>query len=123
MIRYFNGWTWYQYALFRIFLGLYCFTMFVALLGPATEIYSNQGFLVDGRTTEIYRTFPGILRLVGDSPTAVTVVVGVGAFLSLLLVVGARDRWAAFIIWYILASLDARNPLCRHVGAAYLNFM
>ena len=111
-----------QYNLVRGFFGL-CMVFYlldVARLGAM--LYSNQGFLPDGRARAIGGLVPNVLML-NDGPGFVTGLCLLGAVFALLLCVGVYDRIAAGAIWYIIACLHLRNPLASGEGAALLGWL
>ena len=52
-----------------------------------------------------------------------TGLLGLGAVLGLALAVGWRDRVAAFLLWYLLACLHARNPLTANPSMPYVGLV
>jgi predicted DCC family thiol-disulfide oxidoreductase YuxK len=116
-----NGWTGGQYSLYRAALGLYLAVHFAMLVPWGGELFSNAGMLPNAAASPIARLFPNVLAWL-DAPWAVTALLGVGTASSLLLAVGARDRWAAVVVWYVWACLLGRNPLILNPGIPYVGW-
>jgi hypothetical protein len=117
-----NGWTGGQYSVFRAALGLYLFVHFIQLAPWAAELFSSAGILPNGKESPLLHLFPNVLA-VWDGPTFVTAIIVVAAGLSVLFAVGAYDRWAAVLLWYIWACLHGRMPLISNPGLPYIGWI
>ncbi|MFZ4773115.1 MAG: DCC1-like thiol-disulfide oxidoreductase family protein [Chlamydiia bacterium] len=110
------------FQLFRVLLGLYCITHFVALLPYGTELFSNSGILADKTLSPFYPFFPNVLFVV-DTPLVVTALLGLGILWSALLILGKWEVVSAIGIWRISTSLFDRNPLIQNPSIPYLGWM
>ena len=117
-----NGWTGGQYSVVRAIFGGYLFIHFVHLAPWAAEVFSDRGLLPDASTSPLIHLFPNVLA-VWDSPAFVTVLVILGALLSILLALGWHDRVAAVALWYIWACLHGRMPLITNPGLPFVGWM
>ena len=117
-----NSWTGGQYSIFRILLGAYLFVHFVHLAPWAWELFSSEGMLPDARQSPLFGVFANIFRL-ADTPGFVVAVVIAAAAASLLFLAGVADKWAAFFLWLVLASLFGRNPLIANPSLPYVGWM
>jgi len=117
-----SGWTGGQYSVFRALLGCYLFVRFVRLIPWGTEVFSNQGVLPVAGDSPFAHVFPNILT-VFDAPMFVTIILLVGAVMSICLAIGWRDRIAAIVLWYVSACLFCRNPLISNPSLPYIGWM
>ena len=117
-----NSWTGGQYSIFRVLLGAYLFMHFVHLAPWAWELFSSDGMLPDARQSPLFGVFANIFRL-ADTPGFVVAVVITAAAASLLFLAGVADKWAAFFLWLVLASLFGRNPLIANPSLPYVGWM
>ena len=117
-----NSWTGGQYSIFRILLGAYLFAHFVHLAPWAWELFSSEGMLPDSRQSPLFGVFANVFRL-ADTPGFVVAVVIAAAAASLLFLAGVADKWAAFFLWLVLASLFGRNPLIANPSLPYVGWM
>ena len=114
-----NGWRARSWALLRLLLGAYLVVHFGQLLPWAAEVFSADGMATAG-VSPLFRFLPSPLWWV-DAGWMATAWVGVGLLASLAVAVGWQDRWAAALALWVLASLQAANPLILnpalpHVG-------
>ena len=116
------AWTGGQYSLFRALLGLYLLVHFVHLLPWSAEVFSSSGMIDVAGKSPLVKLFPNVL-LVCDAPWFVTGFVGAGALASGLLLIGAFDRGAALVVWYVWACLLGRNPLISNPGLPYVGWI
>ncbi|HJT24567.1 MAG TPA: hypothetical protein VJ873_08310 [bacterium] len=117
-----NGWTGGQYSLYRMLLGIFLFGYFLHLIPWGEELFSGQGALSLSLDQHGSAFFPNPLA-VWNSPPAVGLFLSLGAFLSLFLCAGLRDRWAALGLWYIWACLLDRNPLILNPHLPYIGWI
>ena len=117
-----NSWTGGQYSICRILCGVYLFVHFVHLAPWAWELFSSEGMLPEAEQSPLLWLFPNIFGL-ADSPAFVLAVVISAAAASLFLAVGVADKWAAFYLWLVLASLFGRNSLIANPSLPYVGWM
>ena len=117
-----NGWTTGQYIVYRVVLGVYVLQHFLGLLPWGTEILSSAGTLPTASLSPLMHLFPNIF-LASDSPLFVTLLLVVGAGLSLCFIAGKFDRVAALSIWYLWASLYGRNPLIGNPSLPFVGWL
>jgi len=117
-----NGWTGGQYSLFRAIFGAYLTIHFLHLLPWGTELFSRDGMLPEARLSPLYPLFPNPL-FVWDAPLAVTVLFCTGAAASVLFALGAWDRVAAVVVWWVWACLFTRNPLIANPGLPFVGWL
>jgi predicted DCC family thiol-disulfide oxidoreductase YuxK len=115
-------WTGGQYSIFRVLFGLYLAVHFAHLLPYAGELFSSAGILPTSTTSPLFNLFPGLYHL-SDSPLFVSVTTALGVVLSLAFACGWRDRTAAVLLWFLLASEFTRNPLISNPSLAYVGLM
>jgi hypothetical protein len=121
-VRIENGWTGRHYSFFRAAIGIYLLLHFGQLIPWGKELFSNQGMLGDASVSPLYPLFPNIL-FVADSTSVVTTLLVVAMGLSLLLIVGLHDRYAAIGLWYVWACLFTRNPLISNPSIPFIGWM
>lgn len=117
-----GGWTWNQYAVFRVLLGGYLIVHFAHLLPWGVELFSSQGMLADAELSPLIGVFPNVLGWL-DSPVAVVALLVAGIAGAVLLVIGRWDRVAAVCLWLLLASLFGRNPLIANPSLPVVGWM
>lgn len=114
-----NGWTGGQYSAYRVIFGAYLFIHFSMLLPRGSELFSNQGMLPEASLSPFVYAFPNILAWLDAAPfVAALLLAASGA--SLLFALGAKDRWAALLLWYIWACLHGRNPLIANPSLPFV---
>jgi len=96
-----NAWTGGQYSLFRFVFGLYLCVHFALLVPSGAEAFSNAAG-ARGWPGSLLRAFPNVFTT-WDAPLFVTSVLVICALLSVLLMVGYKDRWAALALCYVWA--------------------
>lgn len=116
------AWTGGQYSLFRALLGLYLLVHFVQLLPWSGEVFSSAGMIDAARKSPLAHLFPNVLAWY-DAAWFVVLLVGLGALASAFLTVGAFDRAAALVVWYVWACLFGRNPLIGNPGLPYVGWI
>ncbi len=117
-----NGWTGGQYSLFRVLLGAYLAVHLASLLPWGTEVFSSRGVLPDAHSSPLNGLFPSVLS-VADAPAVVAALLAAGVAAALALAAGWRDRWAAVLVWYVLACLHVRNPLIANPSMPYVGLV
>lgn len=118
-----NGWTGAQYSVFRAVLGTYLAVHFVRLLPWAEELWSSRGVLPDPAASPFARLLPNLLALPGAPLWLPAAFVAAGALLCVPLALGAFDRVAAVLLWYVWACLFGRNPLISNPGMPFVGWM
>jgi hypothetical protein len=108
--------------LVRCGLALFLFVHFAQLVPWGRELFSNRGMLADGAASPLFDLLQSPLML-SDDPAFVTALLLVACGLTLPLALGRGDRWAALGLWYLWASLHARNPLIANPGMPYVGWM
>ena len=104
-----NRWTWHQYRIIQVFIGIYYLFCFIIIL-PRYAWYSSAGFLPDKTICAPMYVFPNLFWL-DDSPAMFLAVFLIGALSAALLVVGSGQRIAAILLWYIWACFYGRHPI------------
>jgi predicted DCC family thiol-disulfide oxidoreductase YuxK len=117
-----NGWTGGQYSIFRILLGLYLLQHFLTLIPWGAEVFSNRGVLPLAEASPLIYLFPNVLAI-WDQPGFLTVLLTLGALLSVLFTVGFWDRPAALVLWYLWACLLGRNPLISNPALPFIGWL
>ena len=112
----------YQFAIFRIILGIYLVVHFVMLIPYSAEIWSNIGLLSDASLNLTHGVFPNILNYF-DAPLFVQIYVGVLAFLSLLFALGIQRPIVSLLLWYGWVSLFDRNNLISNPGIPFIGWL
>ena len=112
----------YQFAFFRIVLGIYLAIHFATLIPYGAELYSAAGMIADPSLNPTYRIFPNILNVV-SSPAGVDAILAVLGVLSLLYAVGFRRRIAAVLLWYGWASVFNRNLLTSNPSLPFVGWL
>ena len=117
-----NGWTGGQYSAYRVIFGAYLFIHFSMLLPWGSELFSNRGMLPEASLSPLVYVFPNILAWL-DAPPFVAALLLVALVASLLFAIGAKDRWAALLLWYIWACLYGRNPLISNPSLPFVGWL
>lgn len=114
-------WTGGQYSLVRALFGTYLAVHFAALLPWAGEVFSSEGML-PREASPLLHLFPNVLA-VSDAPLTVVVLLCVALAASIALAIGFADRFAAVVVWYVLACLSGRNPLIANPSLPYVGWL
>ena len=117
-----NGWTGGQYSVFRALLGAYLAVHFATLVPWGAELFSSAGMLPEASASPLAHAFPNVLTWF-DAPWFVTALLVAATAASLLLALGAADRPAAVLLWYVGACLLGRNPLVASPALPYVGWM
>lgn len=112
----------YQFAAFRIVLGLYLLWHFAALFPYGTELFSERGVFADPSINPTFPLFPNPLY-VWDSPAEVLIFLGVSAAASVLFTVGSLRRPAALVLWFSWTALFHRNNLISNPALPYVGLV
>lgn len=112
----------YQFALFRIILGIYLVFHFASLLPYATEMWSSAGILPRADLNLTHGVFPNLLNIM-DSPLAVQLFVGTLLLLALLFLLGIQRRLVALLLWYGWVCLFDRNNLISNPGIPFVSWI
>ena len=121
-MRLVNGWTGGQYSLLRLLFGAYLLAHFAALVPYGPELFSNAGMLSDATSSPLYPLYPSPL-FAFDDPVVVRLALVAGCLLAAGFALGAADRLAALLLWFLLASLAARNPLVASPGLPFVGWL
>lgn len=117
-----NGWTYYQFLLFRFLLGGFLVLHFSQLIPYALEVFSNQGAITNASYSPLIYLFPNMLAFF-DSPLMIQIFLLLGVISGFGLIFGIKDKWCAFYAFYLLACLLGRNPLITNPSLPYLGWM
>ena len=112
----------YQFALFRIMLGIYLIIHFFTLIPYGNEIWSNEGVLPSANLNLTYGLFPDILYLL-DSPTHVTLFLLVLLIGSILFTLGIFRQVISIVLWYGWVCLFNRNNLISNPGLPFIGWI
>ncbi|MFY9345263.1 MAG: hypothetical protein WAT39_22425 [Planctomycetota bacterium] len=116
------GWTARQYGLFRLLFGGWLAVHFAALVPWGAELFSSAGALPDAAASPLLRLFPNLF-LLADTPAFVTAVLVLATVAAVAFAIGAGDRAAALLMWWISASLFGRNPLTSNPSLPYVGLL
>lgn len=114
--------TYFQFLIFRSVLGCYLFVHFVMLIPYAPELFSYQGLIPDPSLFPTYRIFPNLLSFF-DSPLSAQIFVSVLTLLSVFLLIGWKQNWVAFFLWYGWACLFNRNIFIGNPGLPFVGWI
>ena len=117
-----NGWTGGQYSLYRLLLGAYLCVHLASLVSWGPELFSSAGMLADRTLSPLHPVFPSLF-FAFDAHGVVQGALLLGVLASLLLAVGLADRVAAVVLWYLWASLFARNPLISNPSLPFVGWL
>ncbi len=117
-----KGYSPYQFAFFRILLGVYLTIHFVQLIPYAPEIWSHAGLLPDASLNLTYGVFPNLLNVI-SSPIQVQIFVGLLVLLALLFMIGFQRPFVAILLWYGWVCLFDRNNLISNPGIPYVGWI
>jgi hypothetical protein len=117
-----NGWTGRAYSGFRVIFGVYLALHFAQLLPWGRELFSSEGMIPEAALSPLFPLFPNVL-FVFDSPTFVSVLLGIAVAFSVTFIIGWHDRVAALVIWYVWACILNRNPLISNPGIPFVGWM
>ena len=112
----------YQFALFRIALGLYLALHFAHLVPYGAELFSREGIFPDPGLNFTFGILPNPLEH-WDSPALVIGMLVVLTVLSLLFAAGIARRPVAIVLWYGLACLFNRNNLISNPSLPYIGLL
>ncbi len=112
----------YQFAAFRILLGLYLIIHFIGLLPYGPELFSNQGVLSSARLNLTHGAFPNPLEH-WDSPFVVNLFLLIMLALAISFAVGCARRTTAVLLWYGWACLFNRNNLISNPSIPYVGLL
>lgn len=114
-----SGW---QFAAFRIVLGLYLVQHFTFLLPWGPELFSREGLIPDAGINLVHGILPNPLDH-WDSPAFVTAWLAAMLALSALLTAGLLRRTACVLLWYGWACLFNRNNLISNPSIPYVGLV
>ena len=111
-----------QFALFRIFFGVFLTWHFIALIPYGAELFSNEGLISDPALNPTYGVFPNHLYF-WDTPIAVTVTLGIAILASVSFTLGWARRTSAVVLWFVITALFHRNNLTSNPSLPYLGLI
>lgn len=117
-----KGYTSYQFAAFRIILGLYLLQHFLFLIPYGTEIFSAEGIFPRTSLNFTDGFIPGLFDL-NDSPNFISGALTVLSLLSICLTIGFKRNWAALLLWVGWVSLFDRNNLISNPGLPFIGWL
>jgi len=112
----------YQFALFRIIIGLYLVVHFFSLVAYAPEIWSNQGIISDPTINLTYGIIPNLLGIL-SSPIQTQIFIFILGALSIVFTVGYHRRIVSILIWYGWICLFDRNNFINNPGIPYIGWL
>ena len=112
----------YQFAAFRIVLGLYLIQHFAFLLPYAGELFSRRGLIPVAALNLTHGLLPNPLER-WDTPGVATAFVAAMLGLSLSLALGTFRRTTCLLLWYGWACLFNRNNLISNPSIPYVGLM
>jgi len=116
-----TGWRARSWAVLRLLLGGYLAVHFAQLLPWAAEVFSLAG-MATAPVSPLFPFVPSPLWLSGSGLVA-SAWVGVGLVASLLVAAGRQDRLAALVALWVLASLQATNPLILNPALPHVGWL
>ncbi|MDB4600648.1 DCC1-like thiol-disulfide oxidoreductase family protein, partial [Akkermansiaceae bacterium] len=111
-----------QFALFRIFFGVFLTWHFIALIPYGSELFSNEGLISDPALNPTYGVFPNHLYF-WDTPMAVIVTLWIAILASLSFTLGWARRTSAVVLWFMITALFHRNNLTSNPSLPYLGLI
>jgi predicted DCC family thiol-disulfide oxidoreductase YuxK len=113
-----------QFALFRIFLGLYLLQHFLWLLPVGGELFSSVGVLADPKLNPTHGILPNPLATSwGGTREFVTAFLAGLSLLSVAFALGLWRRWLALLLWFGWACLFNRNNLISNPSLPYIGVL
>jgi predicted DCC family thiol-disulfide oxidoreductase YuxK len=112
----------WQFAVFRIVLGLYLTVHFAFLLPYGAELFSSRGVLPDPALNPTHGLFPDPLDVWG-SPSFVRFFLIVLVALSVAFALGLARRTVALLLWFGWAALFNRNNLIANPSIPYVGLL
>ncbi len=109
----------WQFALFRIALGLYLVQHFVRLWPYGPELFSRAGVLPDVTANPTHALFPNLLAA-WDTPTGVHIFLAAMLLLAVALTLGVARRTTCLLLWYGWACLFNRNMLISNPSIPFV---
>jgi predicted DCC family thiol-disulfide oxidoreductase YuxK len=117
-----KGYTSYQFAAFRIILGLYLLQHFLFLIPYGTEVFSAEGIFPRTSLNFTDGFIPGLFDL-NDSPNFISGALILLSLLSICLILGFKRNWAALLLWVGWVSLFDRNNLISNPGLPFIGWL
>ena len=112
----------YQFAVFRIALGLYLIQHFVFLIPYGTELFSREGLLPNAALNFTHGVLPNPLEWWDTPGFATAWLIGMRV-LSVSLLLGSFRRTTYLLLWYGWACLFNRNNLISNPGIPYVGLI
>lgn len=98
-------------ALFRILLGTVILVTLVLRLPDLQAFYTDSGVLPRHWLIQADSPWRWSLHMLNGGAWFQAVLFAVAILAALAMVVGYRTRWATFLTWLLLVSVNSRNPL------------
>lgn len=112
----------YQFATFRVLLGIYLCAHFIGLLPYGAELFSCKGVLPDAHLNFTHGILPNPLEH-WDGPRFVAIFLRALLALSVCLTLGIARRVCALLLWYGWACLFNRNNLISNPSIPYVGLL
>ncbi len=112
-------------ALYRVCLGLAVISVYLSLWWDLPGLFSNEGILPQPMFLR-YPVLPiGSLSifLIDKEAGMIYALFILGMLFAVALAVGWKTRPMAFLTWFFLSSLHARNPYVWHAGDQILRYL
>lgn len=106
------------FAAWRIALGLWLLSLFAGLWPWRMELYGAGGF---PQIDAFWMVFPNLLRG-HDSRPVISALFGVAMGASLSFTLGFYRRVCAVLLWFLLATLCARDPVVFNLSWNYVGW-
>ena len=111
-------------ALFRVALGSIIFGDLIVRAGDLTAFYTDFGVLPRAALLDKFSPAQRFsIHLMSGSLAFQVVLFLIAGFFALMLLFGIRTRLAAFASWFMLVSVQTRNPEILQGGDVYLRML
>jgi predicted DCC family thiol-disulfide oxidoreductase YuxK len=111
----------YQFAAFRMVLGLYLAVHFACLIPYASELFGPKSVVGDGTLNLTYGVFPNVLYLLSTAQIQGLLVIL--SLLSLALACGLARPLISLVLWYGWVCLFDHNTLMLNPGLTYVGWI
>ncbi|HZP82829.1 MAG TPA: hypothetical protein VFB21_14410, partial [Chthonomonadaceae bacterium] len=99
-------------ALFRIGMGLLIIADLITRGVDMQALYTEAGVMPQAALSKFFSTHAIFsLHFLNGSLTAQVILFCIAGLFALALIIGYQTRWAAFVSWALMLSLQSRNPL------------
>ncbi|MCB0339405.1 MAG: hypothetical protein KDD53_07365, partial [Bdellovibrionales bacterium] len=118
-----NSYSSYQFAFFRIILGLYLVAILVYLLPYAPDLLSSSSVVSPGPNLSIiYYNFPNLLTWF-DSRGHLELYFYLMIVCAFFFAMGLFRRTLAVVLWYLWACIFNRNPLMNNPAISSVGWL